>query len=41
MHGRVDHRRGPLSKFANRYGQRDPAGLAHRGLSGIRDGLTA
>jgi hypothetical protein len=26
MHGRVEHRRGPLTKFANRYGEPDPAG---------------
>ena len=41
MHGRVEHRRGPLTKFANSYGDPDPANLAHRGLAGIRDGLTA
>ena len=41
MHGRVEHRRGPLTKFANRYGEHDPANLAQRGLAGIRDGLAA
>jgi modification methylase len=41
MHGRVEHRHGPLTKFANRYSEPDPANLAHRGLAGIRDGLAA
>jgi modification methylase len=29
------------AKFANRYGEPDPANLAHRGLAGIRDGLAS
>ncbi len=39
MHGRVEHRRGPLTRFANRYGPPDPASLAHRGLAGIAAGM--
>ncbi|MCI0687546.1 MAG: hypothetical protein L0Y54_09960 [Sporichthyaceae bacterium] len=41
MHGRVEHRRGPLTKFANSYGPPNPASLARRGLVGLTDGLTA
>jgi hypothetical protein len=39
VHGRVEHRRGPLVRFADQYGEPDRASLAHRGLGGIRDGL--
>jgi hypothetical protein len=39
MHGRVEHRRGPLTRFANSYGPPDPASLAHRGLAGITAGM--
>jgi len=39
IHGRVEHRRGPLLRFADQYGGRDQASLTHRGLGGIRDGL--
>jgi hypothetical protein len=47
MHGRVEHRRGPLSRFHNAYSnQHDPASpdqanLAHRGRAGLIDGITA
>jgi modification methylase len=49
MHGRVEHRDGPLSRFHNTYsgpGQRhkaDPAAgnLGHRGRAGLIDGFTA
>jgi modification methylase len=41
MHGRVEHRRGPLRTFANSYGPRDPANLAHHGLPGITAAMTA
>jgi hypothetical protein len=47
MHGRVEHRRGPLSRFHNAYSDRhDPANrhpvnLAHRGRAGLLDGVTA
>jgi len=48
MHGRVQHRNGPLSRFHNTYsgrGQRhhaDPAAgnLGHRGRAGLIDGIT-
>lgn len=40
MHGRVEHRRGPLTRFHNTYGQPDPANLAHRSRLGLLDGLT-
>jgi modification methylase len=40
MHGRVEHRRGPLTRFHNSYGQPDPANLAHRSRIGLLDGLT-
>ncbi len=39
MHGRVEHRHGPLTRFHNQYGPPDPASLAHRGLTGIADGM--
>ena len=41
MHGRVEHRRGPLIRFHNRYGPPDPANLAHRRRTGLIDGITA
>ena len=45
MHGRVEHRRGPLTRFHNRYGTSDatghPANLAHRRRTGLIDGITA
>lgn len=42
MHGRLDHRRGPLTRFHNRYSSTpDPANLAHRGRVGLLDGITA
>jgi modification methylase len=40
MHGRVEHRRGPLVRFHNRYGTPDPANLAHRRRTGLIDGIT-
>jgi hypothetical protein len=40
MHGRVEHRRGPLTRFADTYGDPDPANLAHRGRVGLIDGIT-
>lgn len=39
IHGRVEHRQGPLVRFADQYGEPDQTNLAHRGLRGIRDGL--
>jgi hypothetical protein len=47
MHGRVEHRRGPLRRFHNAYtDHHDPANadqtnLAHRGRAGLLDGMTA
>jgi len=41
MHGRVEHRRGPLTRFANAYGDEDPTNLAHRGRVGLVDGIAA
>ena len=41
MHGRVEHRHGPLTRFHNQYGPPDPASLAHRGLTGIAEGMYA
>jgi hypothetical protein len=41
MHGRVEHRRGPLHRFANAYGPPDPASPAHRSLAGIAAGMRA
>src|SRR5437764_235198 len=47
MHGRVEHRHGPLSRFHNAYSaHHDPANpdegnLAHRGRAGLLDGITA
>jgi hypothetical protein len=41
MHGRVEHRCGPLVRFHNRYGTPDPANLAHRRRTGLIDGITA
>jgi hypothetical protein len=47
MHGRVEHRHGPLSRFHNTYSaHHDPANpdegnLAHRGRAGLLDGITA
>jgi modification methylase len=41
MHGRVEHRRGPLTRFHNQYGTADPANLAHRRRTGLIDGITA
>jgi hypothetical protein len=40
MHGRVEHRRGPLTRFHNSYGPPDPGNLAHRSRIGLLDGLT-
>jgi modification methylase len=40
MHGRVEHRRGPLARFHNSYGPPDPTNLAHRSRIGLLDGLT-
>jgi modification methylase len=40
MHGRVEHRRGPLTRFHNSYGPPDPVNLAHRSRIGLLDGLT-
>jgi hypothetical protein len=41
MHGRVEHRHGPLRRFANTYGPPDAASLAHRNLAGIAVGMRA
>jgi len=41
MHGRVEHRHGPLTRFHNSYGSPDPANLAHRRRTGLIDGITA
>jgi modification methylase len=44
MHGRVEHRRGPLTRFHNTYSDRarpDRANLAHRGRAALLDGITA
>jgi len=47
MHGRVEHRRGPLTRFHNAYSEPtdranpDQANLAHRGRAGLLDGITA
>jgi hypothetical protein len=41
MHGRVEHRRGPLTRFVDTYGDPDPANLAHRGRIALIDGITA
>jgi hypothetical protein len=47
MHGRVEHRHGPLRRFHNayriRHDQTNPqhANLAYRGRSGLLDGITA
>ncbi len=47
MHGRVEHRHGPLSRFHNTYtdnndpARADEANLAHRGRAGLLDGITA
>jgi hypothetical protein len=41
MHSRVEHRRGPLVRFHNRYGTPDPTNLAHRRRTGLIDGITA
>ncbi|MET8149131.1 TRM11 family SAM-dependent methyltransferase [Actinoplanes sp. NPDC049668] len=49
MHGRVEHRRGPLVRFHNSYTARathlvespDEANLAHRRRTGLVDGITA
>jgi hypothetical protein len=40
MHGRVEHRRGPLTRFHDSYGRPDPGNLAHRSRIGLLDGLT-
>jgi modification methylase len=43
MHGRVEHRRGPLTRFHNTYSPgaiRDEANLAHRGRPGLVEGIT-
>jgi modification methylase len=41
VHGRVEHRHGPLIRFHNQYGTPDPANLAHRRRTGLIDGITA
>jgi modification methylase len=47
MHGRVEHRRGPLARFHNTYGDDgakanpDLANLAHRGRAGLVEGVSA
>lgn len=41
MHGRVEHRRGPLTRFHNSYGPTRDANLAHRRRTGLIDGITA
>ncbi len=47
MHGRVEHRRGPLTRFHNAYSDPadpthpDQANLAHRGRAALIDGITA
>jgi hypothetical protein len=42
MHGRIEHRRGPLTRFHNRYSSTPyPTNLAHRGRAGLIDGITA
>jgi modification methylase len=48
MHGRVEHRRGPIRRFHNAYTQSKPgviqpqaANLAHRGRAALLDGITA
>jgi hypothetical protein len=41
MHGRIEHRRGPLTRFHNAYGQPDQTNLAHRGRAALIDGITA
>jgi tRNA1(Val) A37 N6-methylase TrmN6 len=40
MHGRVEHRRGPLTRFHNSYGSLQ-ANLAHQGRAELIDGITA
>jgi SAM-dependent methyltransferase len=39
-HGRVEHRKGPLTRFANTYGKPDQANLAHRGRRDLLAGFT-
>jgi len=39
-HGRVEHRRGPLTRFDNAYGEPDDANLAHRGRRDLLAGFT-
>ena len=39
-HGRVEHRKGPLTRFANTYGQPCEANLAHRGRRELLAGFT-
>jgi modification methylase len=41
MHGRVEHRHGPLTRFHNSYGAAGEANLAHRGRAGLVEGITA
>jgi hypothetical protein len=44
MHGRVEHRRGPLTRFHNTYTTGDACGganLAHAGRRGLADGIEA
>jgi hypothetical protein len=48
MHGRVEHRRGPLRRFHNAYSHSKPgviqpqaANLAHRDRAALLDGITA
>jgi hypothetical protein len=42
MHGRVEHRRGPLIRFHNSYSAtRNQANLAHRQRTGLIDGIAA
>lgn len=40
MHGRVEHRHGPLTRFARSYGAQNPVNLAHRGRVGLIEGIT-
>ncbi len=39
-HGRVEHRRGPLTRFANTYSESDPTNLAHRPRRDLLTGFT-
>ncbi len=42
MHGRVEHRHGPIQRFHNRYSDHgDEANLGHRRRAGLADGIAA